>query len=133
MKRKLTLSIDEGIIELAKLDNLNISQLLEDYLKNYLQTNSTEEIDNKIKNHEQSINALNERKKQLLILGINQSKIQGLSEKIMGELKGYYKMRQNQGLADYNNDLEWLNTPKNIRRCKIIGKTPIEILSELRE
>jgi len=133
MKRKLTLSVDENIIELAKMDELNISNVVEEYLRNYLETNSTEAIDNKIVKLTEHINALNQRKTQLLILGASETKNQGLQEKVWAELRQYFKLRQDQGLTDTRSDIDWINTPKNIQRCKILEKNPLEVIVELRD
>ena len=132
MKTKLTLSIDGNLIELAKLDNVNISSLLEEYLKNYLETNSTEQIDNKISKLNEHINALNERKKQLLILGAMETKNEGLKVKIFNELKEFYNARIKQGISTVETDFQWLNSPKNLQRLKLLNKTPLEILNELK-
>ncbi len=133
VKKKLTLSVDESIIDLAKIENLNISNVLEDYLRNYLETNSTEAIDSKISKLNDHIKILNERKAQLIILGASETKTQGLQVKVLQELKDYYKLRQGQGLTNASSDLEWLSSPKNVQRCKIIGKQPIEIAMLLRD
>lgn len=133
MKNKLTLSIDGNLIELAKMDNINISSLLEEYLKNYLESNSTEQIDNKIQRLNEHINALNERKRQLLLLGAVENKNQGLKQKIVEELKQYYRARVDQGVSTPETDFQWLNSPKNLNRLKIINKTAIEVLNELHQ
>lgn len=133
MKKKLTLSVDENIIELAKMEAINISNVVEDYLRNYLESNSTEAIDNKIIKLTEHINALNQRKTQLLILGASETKSQGLQEKVRGELRGYYKLRQDQCITDTRSDIDWINTPKNIQRCKILEKNPLEVLVEIRD
>jgi len=133
MKNKLTLSIDGNLIELAKMDNINISSLLEEYLKNYLESNSTEQIDNKIQRLNEHINALNERKRQLLLLGAVENRNQGLKEKIIEELKQYYIARVNQGVSTPETDFQWLNSPKNLNRLKILNRSAIEVLNELHQ
>lgn len=133
MKTKLTLSIDGNLIELAKMDNVNISNLLEEYLKNYLETNSTEQIDNKINRLNEHINALKERKKQLTLLGVAQDKNEGLKIKIMDELRTYYKARVDQGVSTPESDFQWLSSPKNLNRLKIIDKSAIQVLNDLHQ
>jgi hypothetical protein len=134
MKKKLTLYVDEGIIEIAKMESLNISQVVEDFLRNFLEIQTTEVIDQKINKLNQQIGALSERKNQLLTLGLSQEKSQGLASKILEELKDIYRKRvENIGFSTLNEDLQWLHTPKNINRCKMIGKTPEEIVIELRK
>lgn len=132
MKRKLTLSIDEQVIELAKLDNVNISNLLEEYLRNYLETSSVEEIDAKIEKTKTKIDALQKRRTQMLEEGMKSTKTQGIIDNIWAELRQFYQIRINQGISDFNSDIDWLHSPKNLRRCKIIGKDPLLILNELR-
>lgn len=133
MKNKLTLSIDGNLVELAKMDNINISSLLEEYLKNYLETNSTEQIDLKIQRLNEHINALNERKRQLILLGAVENKNQGLKQQITEELKQYYRARVAQGVSTPETDFQWLSSPKNLHRLKILNKSPIEILNELHQ
>ena len=133
MKKKLTLSIEDKIIDLAKLENINISDITEKYLQQYLGANGIEEIDKKILEKEQELNALNERKKDLLKTGIAMTRNEDMAKTIIKELREAYILRRKQGLDSSDLDFEWLNSPKNIARCSCLNKEPIVLVTELRE
>ena len=132
MKKKLTLSIEDGVIELARLENINISGIIEEYLQKYLGTNGIEEIEKKIKTVETELQALLDRKKELLRQGESMTRSEDLCKNIMEELHSAYVLRRNQGINSHDLDFDWLNSPKNQQRCKMLGKEPIELVGEIR-
>lgn len=133
MKRKLTLSIDDKIINLARLDNINISGLLETYLSKYLETNGLEEIETKISHTKMELEALIDRKKDLLKMGLTETKDEQVVSKMMDEFKKLYKKRRLGHGDSKEMDVSWINSPNNLQRCKLLHREPLEVLMELRE
>ena len=133
MKKKLTLNVDEGVIQLAKLENLNISNLVEEYLQKYLGANGIEEIDEKIKKIETELSALRDRKKELLRKGESLSRSDDLVKNLMDELQKAYILRRASDNTSRDMDFEWMSSPKNLQRCKLLCKEPLALVLELRK
>ena len=132
MKKKLTLSIDDKLIDLARLDNINISGLLELYLSKYLETNGIEEIDKKIKHTESELQALIDRKKDIIRSGHIETKNHQVVSAFLEELQNAYVKRRVH-VNDRDADFQWINSPKNQQRCKLLNKEPLQVAIELRE
>ena len=132
MKKKLTLSIEDKLIDLARLDNINISGLLELYLSKYLETNGIEEIDKKITHTQSELQALIDRKKDILRSGNTESKNMQVTNAILEELQNAYIKRRSH-VNDRDADFQWINSPKNQQRCKLLNKEPLQVALELRE
>ena len=133
MKKKLTLNIDEGIIDLAKMDNINISEIVGLYLEKYLSVNGVDAIDEKIKKVNDELAALNDRKKELIRTCMDNTKDETIRMDTYNQLIGFYTARREQLGDNIGNDEEWIMTPKNIQRCHMIGKDPLMVLHDLRK
>ena len=131
MKKKLTLYVDETLIQIARMDDVNLSQIFDNYLKSYLSCETTETIDKQIRELNDNIDALNKRKNELLERGVLDEKSQGLQAKTWQELKEHYKIRQDRQ-ESLTSDYEWLTSPKNLQRLKLLNKDPFEALHELK-
>jgi hypothetical protein len=132
MKKKLTLSVDDKLIDLARLDNINISGLLELYLSKYLETNGIEEIDKKIIHTESELQALLDRKKDIIKSGHIETKNHQVANAFLEELQNAY-IKRREHVNDRDADFQWINSPKNQQRCKLLGKEPLVVAMELRE
>jgi len=132
MKKKLTLSIEDKLIDLARLDNINISGLLELYLSKYLETNGLEEIDKKISHVQSELQALIDRKKDILRSGHTETKNMQVANAFLEELQNSYIKRRSV-VDDRDADFQWINSPKNQQRCKLLDKEPLQMVMELRE
>ena len=132
MKKKLTLSIEDKLIDLARLDNINISGLLELYLSKYLETNGLEEVDKKIVHVQSELQALIDRKKDILRSGHTETKNIQVANAFLEELQNAYIKRRSH-VDDRDADFQWINSPKNQQRCKLLNKEPLQMAMELRE
>jgi len=132
MKKKLTLSIDDKLIDLARLDNINISGLLELYLSKYLETNGLEEIDKKITHAQSELQALIDRKKDIIKAGHVDTKSNQVAMMFLEELRNAY-IKRRMVINDPDADFQWIQSPKNQQRCKLLGKEPLQMAVELRE
>ena len=112
------------------MDDVNLSQIFDNYLKSYLSCETTETIDKQIRELNDNIDALNKRKNELLERGVLDEKNQGLQAKTWQELKEHYKTRQERQ-ETLTSDYEWLTSPKNLQRLKLLNKDPFEALHEL--
>jgi hypothetical protein len=57
-----------------------------------------------------------------------------MNKNIFVELLKIFKKRiENIGSYDEYNFQDWINTPKNKERCRLIGKEPLEVLELLKK
>ena len=132
MKRITTVYLEEELINLARMENLNVSEFINTVLQEYLSVNSTEDIDKEIEEHGKMIHVLEEKRKRLIEQGATETKLQGMASEVEAELRKNYIVRRQQIGDNPDLDLDWLNSPKNLQRCKIMGKEPIIMVKELR-
>jgi len=134
MEKKITtIYIEEDLRNLARLENLNVSELINDFLRSYLSTNSTEEIDMKIAEYEKKLVVLRKRKHDMIQAGISEERKNGMNENILNELRNIFKLRRQQAGKNVSADESWITSPKNIQKCKLLGKDCFLVLAELEE
>ena len=131
-KARTTLYLSRDILNLARLDGINMSETVDNFLRNYLSVNSVEEIKKEISIYEDKILQLKMKEKDLLLKGISETRQNGMLNNTMESLRKTYLLRREQGQNKYADEV-WITSPKNIQRCRIIGKEPMHILAELEE
>jgi len=124
--------MDKTILELAHMEGINVSQTMEDLLTQYLSVDSVEKLDEEIKKNRDAVKILEMKKHDLLQKGIAKNKSAGMNGAILDSLKNTYSKRrdQNQSLST---DENWIVSPKNLQKCRMLGKQPLELLHDLRE
>jgi hypothetical protein len=132
-KKRINVYLDTRIIQMAHLDTNNLSQLVNDLLSTYLSASSVEEVQKEISEHEKKIKALIARQNDLLKQGASETQTSGMKKKFEDDLKKIYKKRREEIGDNQDLDFDWLNSPKNIQRCRLLGKEPLQICNELRE
>jgi len=132
-KIRTTLYIDRRLMDLVKLEVDNVSNTMETLLTRYVSANSTEQLDKKIEGHQSAIDVLKQKKHDLLQRGIKEDKIQGMTIDIEAELKEVYRKRREQLGDNLLADEQWITSPKNLSKCKILEREPFELLYDLRD
>lgn len=132
-KKRVNVYIDKRLLEMAHLDTNNISQLVNNLLSTYLSASSVEEVQNQINEYQKKIKALESRQSDLLKDGASENQTLGMRQKIDTDLKRLYKHRRETIGDNSDLDFDWLNSPKNIQRCRLLGKEPLQLASELRD
>lgn len=120
-------------MELARIEVDNLSELMTNLLSHYLSTNSTEEINKKINALKEKIKVLEIKKADMIRMGISEEKQEGMNENILKEMQDIYVKRRKQIGDNHWADEQWIMSPKNVQKCKILGKEPLVFLAELRE
>jgi two-component sensor histidine kinase len=131
-KKRITVYLDIKLVELAHLNVDNLSELINNLLTTYLSVSTTEEIQNQIKDHQDKIKALVTRQQDLLKKGMAEDHSEGMKQKLDEELKQLYKIRRATIGDNQDLDFDWMNSPKNIQRCRLLGKEPLEVVHALR-
>jgi hypothetical protein len=132
-KKRINVYLEQKIVELAHLETDNVSELVNNLLESYLSVSTTSDVDEEIKAHEKAITILKEKKKSLLLAGVHESKEEGMQEKLLDELRVIYKIRRETAGDNKDGDFEWISSPKNLQRCKVLCREPIVMITELRD
>lgn len=132
MKRITTVYLEDNLINLARMEDLNVSEFVNTVLHEYLSVQSVEDINKQIEEHKKFISVLENKKKTLLLQGVSETRIEGMSKELLSELQKNYLKRREIG-DNPDADFQWLTSPKNLQRCKILGKEPLEMCKELRD
>ena len=132
-KKRVNVYIDKKLLEMAHLDTNNISQLVNNLLSTYLSASSVEEVQSQINEYQKKIKALESRQSDLLKQGVSENQTSGMRHKIETDMKKLYKHRRETIGDSQDLDFDWLNSPKNIQRCRLLGKEPLQLVSELRD
>ena len=133
MKKRFDLWLESDVVDLVRLETNNLSRLVNELLTRYTSADSTEGIKDKIKEHENAIMVLKEKVKILLEEGLSNNATEEMNKNIFGEMQEIYRKRREQIGDNKFADEQWITAPKNIQKCKIIGKEPLVFLEELRE
>jgi len=107
-----------------------MSEVVDNFLRNYLSVNSVDEIKKKIKTHEDKIKQLKIKEKDLLLQGISETRQEGMLNNTIDSLRDMYLLRREQGQNKYADEV-WITSPKNLQKCRVLGKEPMHVLAEL--
>jgi len=130
-KRRVTVYLDSKLVELAHIEIENMSKVINDFLEQYLSANGLETINKKIEETETRLTALKNRKSDMLKKGMQEKRKDSMNANVFNDLlQVYFKRRKQQGVNQYADEL-WITSPKNIKKTKILGKEPLEVLAEL--
>ena len=132
-KKRVTVYLDTQLVELTHIETNNMSELINNLLTSYLSINSTQDLDKEIDEHKKVIKVLESKRQKLIQQGATDDKISGMATVLFNELKNNYKLRRSQIGDNLESDYEWINSGKNMQRCRVIGKEPIVLVAELRQ
>jgi len=131
-KKRTTIYIDEDIVNLAKLENANLSEVAGNLLQTYFQTESIDKLQEKQKELEGELTSVKNRIKDMIRKGVTENRENDMKVNTFNELYEIFKKRiKNIGFDEYDIQ-QWITSGKNLQRCKIIGKDPLAVLEELK-
>jgi len=131
--KRVNIYIDEDIVNLAKLENANLSAVANDLLKTYFQSDNVEKLKLRKKEIEADLETINRRIKDMIQSGISEDRQNNMNKNIFNELYNIYiKRKENIGEDEYLLQ-QWINSEKNLQRCKILGKDPLHMLQYLKD
>ena len=130
---RTTIYIDRKLVDMMHMEVDNVSELVRTLLERYLSTNSLEDIDRKIGELEENIMVLKKRREDMIAAGMSEERTDEMNKNILKEMQDIYIKRREQIGDNKFADEQWITAPKNIQKCKILGKEPLVFLEELRE
>jgi len=130
-KIQTSINLTPEIKNIVDTEGLNLSKWVNDGLEKYFSVSSIEDINTKISEHKASIGALEGKRADLLASGVAVTKDEALTNVLLEDMKRFYVARRNQGNSAESDDL-WISSPKNLERCKKIGKDPRLVLEDIR-
>ena len=129
-KERMHIYIEPELKKLLEDQTDNCSQLITQLLERYLSVSSTEHVIKEIQKHKDAIIALEQKLENMSKEGILATKEEAMATVSMDELKRLYTARRKALTEEY--DEFWINSPNNLRRCKLLGMDPSLVLQELR-
>lgn len=129
MKKRTTIYVDQKVIELARLKNINLSELVDHLLDTYLSIDSIENIDREIERYNAMIKVLNERRQYLIDNKNIFDNMDLLKEKAWDKLYNGFKVRRDQGINDFF-DKQWITG--HVDLLSVLGVSADEALNVLR-
>jgi len=131
-KVQTSLWLDRDVKRLIEDEGVNLSQWVNKNILVSLSVDSEKDILAKIAEHESSIKVLKSRLESLKSVKKGVSDDRKLCEVALGELQHTFVYRRNNGVVE-ELDRDWILSPRNIGRCKLLKKEPSVVLFELRE
>ena len=127
VKKLRTINIDEKLWKEVQKQTNNISKLVSELLETYLQTDSVDKINDKIKELETQISIMNVKKMQII------KKDHTPTQKIYNELKANFFMRKRneRNVGVYGEDKLWIKSKPIAKKIKALGIEPDLLLKQL--
>ena len=133
-KVRTTVYLEADVIHLARLENANLSGIINSFLIEYFKADNIKQLEDMAKSLETQLEAVNKRIHDLIQKGISTDRKNNMANNIYSELVSIFqKRKENLGVYDEANFQEWIHTPKNRERCRLIGKEPLEVLEQLKK
>jgi len=132
-KKRINVYLDKKLMDLVHMEVDNVSELFNNFLTEYLSATSIENIDRKISEHHDKIKALEIKRTDLTNNGVAEEKKDDIVRNILMQMRSTYVKRRDQSGDNLNSDELWISSPRNIQKCKMMGKQPLEFLYEIRE
>jgi len=110
---------------------LNLSNFVETQLEKYFSVSSIEDINDKIREHQIAVGALEAKRADLVASGVSETKDEALEEVVLDKIRELFVSRRTQDPSGVL-DETWIKSPKNVERCKQLGMDPLLVLKDLR-
>jgi len=129
-KVQTSLWLDRDVKRLIEDEGLNLTKWVNENVLISLSVENEDEILSKIEKHEMSIKTLMRRLD--FVKSRNKAKDTDdlVSKQALFELREFFSTRMESDKSRSEN-LGWISSPKNIGRCKILKKSPEQMLDEL--
>jgi len=131
--RRTTFYLDDEIVELARLEGINLSRTVNMLLKEYLQTENIEALKEKQKQLEAQLRIVKNKIKKILEESMSNDRVKILRENTFNDLYKKYKQRVETIGVEDTFHLNWLKSKKNLEKCRLLGVKPDDLLCMLKD
>lgn len=115
---------------LIENEDLNLTKWVNDNILLSLSVDTPEKVEAKIRLKESELMVLKKRLEKMTEAKETVAEVEETERTILAELKKHWTARTKNSL-DHNADLGWIRSPKNLKRCRDLKKTPEEVLTIL--
>ena len=129
-KVRTTIYLEKEAKRLVEDEVENFSQWVNEKVYTCLSCENVEDVLAKKKELEIKIHTLDLRLKDLEARKADKNSEDSFSKQALVDLREFFSPRGEQGLSRESN-LSWILSPKNVGRCKILKKSPEQVLDEL--
>lgn len=131
-KLRTTIYLDKRVKRLAEDESLNLSKWVNDNLLIALCSENEGQLEEEILSLDTKSNVVKKRLEDLRQRKQDISEEEATKSKAKAELWKAYSLRSSKGIT-HDQNLSWIHSPGNLLRCKMLGKSPEEVLVVLEE
>jgi len=131
-KLRTTVYLDRDVKRLVEDESLNLSKWINDNLMIALCSVSEEDLIKEISEYDTKKKLVEKRLSDLRTRKKEDGEELAIKKEATSELRTSYSIRSSKGL-DHSQNLAWIMAPTNLKRCKLLGKNPDEVLKMLEE
>lgn len=129
-KIQTSINLEPEIKNIVDTEGLNLSQFVGEQLEKYFSVSTVEDINSKISGHKAAILALEQKRADLLERGSSETVEEAITKKTLDVLKEVFMIRMSKG-GSHEMNVGWISSPKNLVKCKQLGKDPLDVLGAL--
>ena len=129
-KVQTSLWLDRDVKRLIEDERINLSRWVNENVLISLSVDNEAEILGKIKEHEASIKILKSRFELVKARKKENNSVSFVEKQALDELREYFSARM-ESEKSRDENIAWILSPRNVGRCKILKKTPEQVLDEL--
>ena len=122
--------LDKDVKRLIEDENLNLTKWVNDNVLLSLALDTPEKVEAKIRLKESELEVLKKRLERLTTAEAESGKVESGQSDALEELQEAYAIRCRKGLERSNN-INWITSPRNILRCRVLKQTAEEVLTGL--
>ena len=134
MKDKVQVSmwIQTPLKHLVDNEDLNLTKFVNSGLETYFSVSNTKKIESEILAKSLELQVLEQRLKDFKAKEVSVDSQEKVDNIVLNELKDTFGLRGGPSALS-EMDGSWIRSPKNLSRCKALGKSPEEVLVVLEE
>jgi len=129
-KVQTSLWLDKDVKRLIEDENLNLTKWVNENVLISLALDTPEKVEVKIRLKESELEVLKKRLERLVAAKAEGGKEESTKKEALDALKEHFETRARREMS-HSENLGWITAPKNLIRCKILERTPEDILGIL--
>jgi len=129
-KVQTSLWLDRDVKRLIEDEHMNLSRFVNNQVLICLSVDNEAEILDKIKEHEMCIKTLKTRFELVKARQKDRDNVSFVAKQALDELREYFSARM-ESEKSRDENIAWILSPRTVGRCKILNKSPEQVLDEL--
>lgn len=127
---RTTIYVDRNLHTIVRSEGMNLSRFVNEQLEIYFSVATVDDVQRQIDDLDLKKIALERKRADLVSRGTAETKDEGIRRKTWVDLRQIYVERRKRGM-DPSGDLDWICSPKNLQRLKVLDMSTNQVLEEL--